>query len=179
MCMKETINMRNWIIVILCITIVCMSVGFAFLSMQIEENNSKQNTHDVSVLSVTPRTPVQGGTKIPTGETNITNSSQTINFKFNLFAPTDEVSYRITIKNKGTIPAEIISLIEYPDYFNDTAAAEKIFPVEIKHNNIIGKILAPGEETELNVAAIFNYKAIPKTIQVPYQITILTKSPEK
>ena len=80
-----------------------MSIGFAFLSMQIEETNSKQATHDVSILSVTPRTPVQGGTKIPAGETNITNSGQTISFKFNLFAPTDEVSYRITIKNKGTI----------------------------------------------------------------------------
>ena len=179
MCMKETLNMRNWIIVILCITIVCMSIGFAFLSMQIEETNSKQATNDVSILSVTPRTPVQGGTKIPAGETNITNSGQTISFKFNLFAPTDEVSYRITIKNKGTIPAEIINLLEYPDYLNDEATAKSIYPVEVKHNNIVGKVLAPGEETELNVAAIFNYKASPKSVQVPYQITILTKSSEK
>ena len=96
-----------------------------------------------------------------------------------MFAPTDEVSYRITIKNKGTIPAEIINLLEYPDYLNDEATAKSIYPVEVKHNNIVGKVLAPGEETELNVAAIFNYKASPKSVQVPYQITILTKSSEK
>ena len=75
--------------------------------------------------------------------------------------------------------AEIVNLIEYPDYLNDTNAAKQIYPVEIKHNNIIGKVLAPGEETELNVAATFNYKELPKVVTAPYQITILTKSPEK
>lgn len=177
--MKAPLNIRNWIIIMLCVTIVCMAIGFAFLSMQLEERNSKVPTHDVSFTNINPRTPVQGGTIPPSATTNITNSNQTINFKFNLYAPTDEVSYRITIKNKGTIDAEIVALIEYPDYLNDQTAAQTIFPVEVKHNNIIGKVLAPGEETELNVAATFNYKALAQPMTVPYQITLITKSPEK
>lgn len=177
--MKATINIRNWIIILLCITIVCMAIGFAFLSMQLEKKNSNIPIHDVSFTNINPRTPVQGGQKTPSAIVNITNSSQTINFKFNLYSPTDEISYRITIKNKGTIDAEIVSLIEYPDYINDVSSAKKIYPVEVKHNNIIGKVLAPGEETELNVAATFNYKELPKVMTVPYQITLLTKSPEK
>lgn len=177
--MKATVNIRNWIIILLCITIVCMAIGFAFLSMQLEKNSNNIPIHDVSFTNINPRTPVQGGTKVPNATVSITNSSQTINFKFNLYSPTDEISYRITIKNKGTIDAEIVNLIEYPDYLNDANVAKKIYPIEIKHNNIIGKVLAPGEETELNVAATFNYKELPKVVTAPYQITILTKSPEK
>lgn len=176
--MKNSLNIRNWIIIVLCITIVCMAIGFAILSMQLENNKTTTAIHDTSFVKVNPRTPVQGSTIVPNATASITNSGQTINFIFNLYAPTDEISYRITIKNKGTIDAEIINLIEYPDYINDSSKANEIYPVEIKHNNIIGKVLSPGEETELNVAATFNYKALPLAIQVPYQITIITKSPE-
>ena len=38
--MKATVNIRNWIIILLCITIVCMAIGFAFLSMQLEKNSN-------------------------------------------------------------------------------------------------------------------------------------------
>ena len=147
--------------------------------MQLEKNSSNIPIHDVSFTNINPRTPVQGGSKVPNATATITNFNQTINFKFHLYSPTDEISYRITIKNKGTIDAEIVSLIEYPDYLNDANVAKKIYPIEIKHNNIIGKVLAPGEETELNVAATFNYKELPRVATALYQITILTKSPEK
>ena len=177
--MKATVNIRNWIIILLCITIVCMAIGFALLSMQLEKNSSNIPIHDVSFTNINPRTPVRGGSKVPNATATITNFNQTINFKFHLYSPTDEISYRITIKNKGTIDAEIVSLIEYPDYLNDANVAKKIYPIEIKHNNIIGKVLAPGEETELKVAATFNYKELPRVATALYQITILTKSPEK
>ena len=156
-----------------------MAIGFAFLSMQLDDQNKKIAIHDTSFIKIDPRTPVQGGEKEPTGTASITNSNQTINFQFNLSAPTDEISYRITIKNRGTIDSEIINIVEYPDYLNNESAAQAIYPVQIKHNNIIGKVLSPGEETELNVAASFNYKALRQLVQVPYQITIITKSPEK
>lgn len=175
--MKKTVTTRNWIIVTLCITIIFMAIGFAKLSMQLEEKSNTEAIHDTSFITINPRTPVQGGTKVPTSTANITNSGQTINFEFQLYAPSDEISYRITIKNQGTIDAEIISLVEYPDYLNNKVLAQSIYPVEVKHNNIIGKVLSPGEETELNVAATFNYNGQAQPIKVPYQITILTKSP--
>lgn len=175
--MKNIVKTRNWIITFLCITIILMAIGFALLSMQLDKNSITSAIHDTSFITINPRTPVQGGEQTPSATANITNSGQTINFKFSLYAPTDEISYRITIKNQGTIDAEIVSLIEYPNYLNDQELAKSIYPVEIKHNNIIGKVLSPGEETELNVAATFNYKEQPIFIEVPYQITIITKSP--
>ncbi len=175
--MKNIVKTRNWIITVLCITIILMAIGFALLSMQLDKNNINSAIHDTSFITINPRTPVQGGEKVPSATANITNSGQTINFKFSLYAPSDEISYRITIKNQGTIDTEIVSLIEYPNYLNDQELAKSIYPVEIKHNNIIGKVLSPGEETELNVAATFNYKEQPMQIVVPYQITIITKSP--
>lgn len=175
--MKNVVTTRNWIIITLCITIVFMATGFALLSMQLDENTNNKAIHDTSFVTINPRTPVQGGQKVPTSTASITNSGQTVNFEFLLYAPSDEISYRITIKNQGTIDAEIINLVEYPDYLNNSSASQSIYPVEVKHNNIIGKVLSPGEETELNVAATFNYKGLPNTIKVPYQITLITKSP--
>ncbi|MCI6899098.1 MAG: hypothetical protein UE699_01420 [Bacilli bacterium] len=175
--MRNVVTTRNWIIVTLCITIVFMAIGFAILSMQLDEKGNSKAVHDTSFVTINPRTPVQGGTKVPSSTASITNSGQTINFEFQLYAPSDEISYRITIKNQGTIDAEIINLVEYPDYLNNAASAQSIYPVEVKHNNIIGKVLSPGEETELNVAATFNYNGQAMPIKVPYQITIITKSP--
>ena len=135
--MRNVVTTRNWIIVTLCITIVFMAIGFAILSMQLDEKGNSKAVHDTSFVTINPRTPVQGGTKVPSSTASITNSGQTINFEFQLYAPSDEISYRITIKNQGTIDAEIINLVEYPDYLNNAASAQSIYPVEVKHNNII------------------------------------------
>lgn len=176
--MKKLVKTRNWIIIILCLTIICLGVGFAFLSMEL--NNSKNDNPEFSLefINAEPRTPVKGGEKDPTVTSSITNSNQTINMEFNLYSPRDEIGYKIVIKNTGTIPAEIINLVEKPDYITDTLAAGSIYPVTISHNDVIGKILKPGEEVELNVIAIFDYNALPVDVKIPYQLSIIAKTPK-
>lgn len=172
--MRSIINLKNTIIIILCITIIILGVSFAYLSMQLDNVNKKISSYDVSITKVEQLTPIRGKDKSPTGIYNISNSGKTINLEFNLYAPRDEVSYKVTIKNKGTIKAQIINLIEIPDYLNNQAAANEIYPVKITHNNIVGKTLKPNEEINLNIVANFNYKEKEKTTKIPYQISILT-----
>lgn len=177
--MKNLIKTRNWIIVVLCLTIVCLGVGFAVLSMKLESKKNTGSVFAVEFVKDEKRNPVQGGIQPPTITSSITNANQTINIEFNLYAPRDEIGYRVTIKNTGNIAAEIINLIEKPDYSTDLLAASSIQPVKISHNNIVGKILSPGEEVELNIIAIFDHNAPPTPITIPYQISIIAKSKEK
>ena len=177
--MKNLIKTRNWIIVVLCLTIVCMGVGFAVLSMKLENQNNTGSIFAVEFVKAEKRNQVQGGIQPPTITSSITDANQTINIEFNLYSPRDEIRYRITIKNTGNIEAEIINLIEKPDYATDSLAANSILPVKISHNNIVGKILPPGEEIELNIIAMFDYNAPQTSVKIPYQISIIARSKEK
>ena len=73
----------------------------------------------------------------------------------NLYAPYDEISYTITIENKGTLPAKIVELIEYPNYTKDSLAKNTIAPVEITYLDITDKILQPQETLDLNIVASY------------------------
>lgn len=177
--MKNLVKTRNWIIIILCLTIVCLGIGFAILSMELSSKKDNEPQFSIEFVRAETRTPVQGGQKAPIVTSSITNSNQTINMEFNLYAPRDEIGYKITIRNTGNISAEIINLVEKPDYITDASIANTIFPVTISHNNIVGKVLEPGEEVELNIIAMFDYNSLPVDVKIPYQLSIIAKSPEK
>lgn len=169
-------NNKNVIIVILCITIICMGLGFSYISMNLSQHNSKEN-FNLIFSDFALQTPIQGGKTPPTATAKIINSGKTIDINYNLFSPVDELCYKIIIKNEGTLKAKIIELIEYPDYINDKQEATKIYPVKITHNDIKNKVLEPGEEIELTVIAYFNYKESPKNINVPFKISIISQTP--
>ncbi len=174
--MKDSVKTRNLIIITLCLTIICMGVGFAILSMKLEEFHNNKPKFAVEFTKASPRTPVMGGEKTPTVLSNIINSNQTINMEFNLYSPYDEIGYKVTIKNTGNIPAEIVNLIAKPDYQTDILAANSIFPIKITHNDITGRILRPGEEIDLNIVAVFDYNSLPKDMKVSYQLSLITKT---
>lgn len=177
--MKNLVKTRNWIIIILCLTIVCMGIGFAVISMELEKGKVESPKYSVEFTKASKKTPIQGGIKSPTASSSITNSNQTINMEFNLYAPRDEISYKILIKNTGNIKAEIVNLVEKPDYIINYQEALSIYPVKISHNDITGKVLQPGEEIELNIIATFDVTAQPVDVKVPYQLSIITKSKEE
>lgn len=177
--MNTKINVRNLIIVMLCITIICLGVGFAFLSIELEEKGKEQNTFKVSFTKVQSKTPVKGGKNTPTGTSSITNQGSTLTMNLNLNVPYDELAYTVIIKNKGTLPAEIINLIETPDYQTDMTAKQQIAPVTITHNDIIGKVLEPNEETELKITAIYNSTLNPTPKKIAYKLNIITATPEE
>ena len=174
--LKNLINIRNLIIIALCITIISLGIGFAFLSIELEKHNEKNISFEVSIVSVKPNTSIMGGMISPTATHVIADNKKTINSTINLFAPYDELSYIITIKNEGTIPAEIIDLIEMPNYLEDFEAKNSIYPVEINHMDIIGKTLEPGETLDLNVVASYRQTLTPEQKTINYRISIIASS---
>ena len=172
--MSNVVKVKNSIIIVLCVTIILLGIGFSYISMQLERLNSKKPSYNVLITKVEQLTPIKGGFKNPTSTYNISNNGQTINFSFNLFAPRDEISYKITIENTGTIDAEIINLIEIPDYISDEDSANEIYPVKISHDTISGKKIKASEKIEFNIVAYFNHKQKAKNVKFPYQISILS-----
>jgi len=177
--MKKTVNIRNLIIIMLCITIICMGIGFAYLSVILENKNKEKPIFDVSITRVIEETPIKGGLVAPVGIREIKNDKKTVNFNFIMYTPQDELAYTITIKNTGTLSAKIEDIITYPNYLEDEKQKATIYPITITHNDLDGKILEPEDELEIKLVASYNIGNNVGQVTVPYQITVLATSTNK
>lgn len=159
---------------ILCITIILLSVGFTLISMRLEEKSSINKVFDVEIVNIQEGTAIRGGTELPTGTSEVTDNGKTANFTFNLTTPKDTLTYIITIKNNGNLKAKIDGLAESPNYLEDNNQANAILPVIINHNDIINQELNPGEEIKLTITVEFSSSGQPMPKTVPYAVSILT-----
>ncbi len=174
--MKKNFNIRNLIIVMLCITVICMGIGFVILASKLEQETKRQDTFSVEITKVEALTPVKGGYLDPTATKEITNDGKTVNFKFTLNYPKDELAYNVTIKNTGTLPVKIIKLLENPDYENDSKALASISPVTITHEKLENEVLKPNKEVTIKIIATYGMDSTSNQIVVPYQLSILATS---
>ena len=174
--LKKIINIRNLIIVILCLTIISLGIGFAILSIELEERSDEKLIFDVSITDVKQNTSIKGGLNSPIAKHSISQNEKTLTTQMNMYAPYDELSYTITIENKGTITAEIVDLIETPDYLTDISAKNSIAPIEISHLDIIGEVLKPGDKTELKIVASYKpaITVLPKSFT--YKLSVVAES---
>ena len=177
--LKKLINIRNLIIIILCLTIISLGIGFAFLSIELQERSDENLIFDVSITKVEQNTSINGGITSPSTQHFISQNEKTITTHLKMYAPYDEISYTLTIENKGTITAEIVDLIETPDYLKDNNAKSSIAPIEISHLDIIGKVLEPGETTELKVVALYKPTQTVQPKIFTYKLSIIAESLSK
>lgn len=176
--MKSSTNTRNIIIVMLCLTIICMGIGFSYLAIKLDTMTKASKIFDVSFTKVIAKTPVKGGLVSPTGTSEIINEGKTLNLNFNLYAPQDELSYTIHIKNVGNLPAKIVDIITYPNYTKDTKIASTIAPIKITHNDLTNRTLEPEEEFEITLVVSYQPTANAGQVTIPYQMTLVTSSIE-
>lgn len=172
--MKKIINNKNLIIMVLCLTIILLSIGFTLISIKLEEKNTEGKMYDVEIVDIQEGTAIRGGTILPTASTDIVDNGKTANFTFEMSTPKDSLTYIITIKNNGNLKAKIDGLAESPNYTEDNNQANSILPVMITHNDITNQELKPGEEIKLTVTAEFASSGQPMNKTVPYQISILS-----
>ena len=172
--MKKLVKNKNIIIMILCMTIILLCVGFSLVSMRLEEKEAAGKVYDVEITNIQEGTAIRGGVDLPYAATEITDNGKTAEFIFNLSYPEDTLTYIVTIKNNGNLKAKIDGLAESPDYLEDTNQANSILPVIINHNDIINQELTPGEEIKLTITAEFSSSGQPMVKQIPYNISILT-----
>lgn len=172
--MKKLVKNKNMIIVILCITIVLLSIGFALIAIRLKEREQKDKIYDVSIVKVQEGTAIKGGEILPTGKYTIDDNGKSAHFTFNLNNPNDSLNYTVTIKNNGNLKAQIDGIAESPDYLNDNNQKNSILPVTITHNDITNQELNPGEEINLIVTAEFSNSGQAMTRTVPYKISVLS-----
>lgn len=171
--MKKKINIRNFIIAMLCTTIIFMGIGFVFLSIKLDEQSKNPKTHNIVITKAEAKTAIQGGTLKPSAKKELINEGKTIKFNFILNNPKDELAYDITIKNTGTLPAKIIKLIGTPDYINNQTTKSIIEPVTITQTQLENLVLNPGDKTTVKVIITYNMSNVVKQVYIPYELTVL------
>ena len=137
--MKNILNIKNSIILVLCITIISMGIGFIVLSIELKSKQKEVNIFDIIYTDVEIISSIKGGKKEPIGKINILSNGKVLDMSFSLNNPNDELVYLVTIKNAGNISGEVIDLIESPEY--STKYLTSIKPVKITYTDVIGKIL--------------------------------------
>ena len=153
--MNKKGNIKNIIIVVLCVTIIAMAIGFTVLSMRLEKYRSEEEVFDVRFTSFRLVSSIKGGKKNPEADFKIDRTGKILSIKYHLWQEHDEVDYEVTIKNEGSIGASIVQLFSSPD-FQSKETRQAISPVIISISDISGKLLEPGEETTVKISAIYN-----------------------
>ena len=170
----DRINMRNLVIIALCITVILMAIGYSILSIRL---NKDDPFYKVSFTTVEQVSSVKGGKSNPEGKFKINNSGHRVDFSFSLLNPYDELIYKIKIKNEGNIPVEIKDIIEFPEYTLNSELKKSLEPIKISYNDVTENVLEPEGETEINLVIQYG----PGTIEqknIKYSLVLITSSPE-
>ena len=166
--MKSRIKSRNVIIIVLCTTIVLLCLGFLSLSFKLQKYENEKNTFHIIMKKVEKNTFVKGGNNAPIGTYHMKNNGISLDMKFELFSPKDEIAYTITLVNTGTIPARIVDLAE----------SQSTTQIAITHDKIAGKVLQPNEELPFSLVVLVDNKEKFTPTTMTYQLNILADSGE-
>lgn len=156
--MRAKLKTKNIIIIILCITIILMGIGFSIMSVDLNKY-TKNKQFDVSIRNVVKGT-TTGNKTNPISAYKLLDNNKTVKFTFSLSDITDSINYKVTIKNNGNIDAKIDNIVFSNNYNQDL--------VEVKNNNLKGKVLKKGEEDNLNIEIVSKKVQI----QAPYSFTV-------
>ena len=151
--------------------LVCMTIGYAAFStqLQISGTSSITSSWDVQITNITQGTPTG------TGENAVAPSytATTATMKANLYSPGDAMTYEITIQNKGTIDA-VLSKITKSDSNNPAILFETSGVNE-------GDTLLAGETAKMTVKISYNSSVTsqPENLSAEMTVTLeYTQAPE-
>ena len=182
--MRKENNIQNYVIVILTITLLVMTVGFAAFSQTLTVSSSTA-TFKKSVWDVHFDTTTFSETSTITANPAPTVSNTNVSFAVTLNKPGDVYSFRISAKNFGTIDAKMTGItmsgltadqakyvsykITYAgdDYTQSTSNLNYPLAAEGTHSVIVTvKYLLPDDASDLpsdqdqtvNLSAAFEYE---------------------
>lgn len=172
--MKKLLNIRNSVIIILCITIICMAIGFIVISIEYSKKAKNNLIYNVEFTNIKKISSIKGSNNEPKGTVKISDNSSEIEMNITMNSYHDEISYIATIENKGTVPIEIVDIIESPDYKLDSLK-KLISPIKITLSDIKGKVIEPNETQELKIV-FYCSSATTESKTFDYKIGLITKS---
>ena len=178
--MNKYVKVKNIVIVALCATVILMAAGFVVLSVKLDNVKNELNSFNVEITKVKKVSSLKGGSREPLGDVRISKSKTAVDMEYVLYNPHDEVTYEITVTNKGTITAEINDVIISPD-FTDIKLANEYEPLSLSITSVAGKILAPGEEASMKVSVFYQPTKDTKLLgkhSITGKIGIMSKSTE-
>ena len=168
--------LRKHMVAILCITILCLCLGFVVLFLAFENLKATKANFDVSFSNVEKASTVKGSDIEPMGKVNILSGGKKIDMQFSLNAIHDEITYLITIENKGSLAAEIVDVVESPDY-SIAPFQSVIAPISISLSDIKGKIIPAGEKMRLKMVIYYPSSDLGSVRRdFFYSIGLITKS---
>ena len=175
--MKKLISIRNVIIVILCITIICLGIGFIVLSLELKKAKNDMNHFDVTFTNISKTSSIKGGSIEPTGNAKVTSSNKVLELQLVLSNPGDEISYTALIKNNGNRNIKIVDVFLTPDY-TDSAKIAAIAPITIQLSKVKGKVLEPEEEMAYKIIASFDSKGVAGKKTIPLRAVLVAEEAE-
>lgn len=174
--MRKMINIRNSVIILLCITVICMAFGFIVISLSLKSEKEKISSFNVVFTKIKKTSSAKGTSVEPIGSGLIDTNKKLLHMTFQLNAPHDELIYVATIKNNGTIPARIVKIMESPNYQTEQMS-KLIQPVTIQLSDIENKVLKPKEEIELRIIAFYNPTTTNASVKkIEYDLGLITES---
>ena len=165
--MKKQFSIHIIIIFVLSIAVISMAIGFIVINNKLKTEEKVKERYEVKISKVIKNNVINGSKKIVNTEYNIIDGNITVELSMNFKDKNDSISYTVIIKNTGTLPAKIDNVIERTNF--DTRL------LSIKYNDIIGDVIEPKDEIELNVDInVPNKKIFSKDLI--YKLTILTSN---
>lgn len=149
--MKKRYNSKDIAIVVLCIGMLVMALGFSALSMKLDQYKNKSDSFNINFIDAKMISSIKGGKEEPLGSIKIDKSGNILNLDFSLFNEYDEISYEVRMQNDGTVPIKIIDLLSSPD-FKDSDVLKNISPVIISISDVKGKTLEAGESSIVKIS---------------------------
>lgn len=159
---------KNIMIIALLVAVVSMSVGFAFLSSEIEVSGTSQITDpkwDVKIVSISS-TETEGYGKSLSATVENKFSAK---FSSEFTMPGDKVTYVINVKNEGTIDAKLNSITITPENYNEGYITYSIDGLQAE------SILKVGESTMFTLTAMYNpdLEGTPTSADLKKDITLI------
>lgn len=161
---KKERNYRNTVIAVMLACILTMAIGYAALQQKLEVKGTSKvdSVWDVRILGISEGTPKGGASNVFVPEFTVS----TADFSTNLVSPGDSMTYDITIKNNGTLDAEVKGI-----QLNYTANPA----IEVTHTGIVtGDTLLHGAEDHLFVTVKYSDSVTtqPESVNANFNVVI-------
>ena len=150
----KKINIKKCLITILIITIIVLTIGFITITVKYTSNAKKEIKYNIEFTKIKKISSSKGSSKEPLSKIEITKNGKILDMSFNLYSPKDEIVYEITLKNTGTVSAEITELLMSPNYVEDNKSF--IYPIKMSLTDISGKDLEPGEDAVVKIKLLYD-----------------------